>query len=238
LKVLSYLMVFSFFVSHLASAYTIALKSGKFLDGELLGEDGFTIQLKDRSGILLSIKKEFVDLEVTKRKNAPKEPEKPVPIIQTSPKTIVQIAEENRQKRNHAKAYTTKDLSGLPELSVIGSEEADSSEIRLSDPEIEVPSRAEQYWRKEALGLKKRLESLSEKIAGVEEACNQARQTSATSRAKPHKKVVDMLSMMEEPSVCKKYEELLRQLEETQNRWEDFELRARRAGVPWSWLEQ
>jgi hypothetical protein len=76
-----------------------------------------------------------------------------------------------------------------------------------------------------------------EKLAGLEESCGQARQKSNSQRAKPHKKAIDLLSVLEEPAACKKQQELLNQLEDAQNRWDDFEIRARRAGVPWSWLE-
>lgn len=120
---------------------------------------------------------------------------------------------------------------------MVGSEDVPTSDLTAIEETIELPSKPELYWRKEGMALRKRLESLREKLAGVEEACNQARQTGALRRSKPHKKVVDLLSTMDEPAACKKQEELIRQLEETQNRWDDFEIRARRAGVPWSWLE-
>lgn len=240
MRVLSFLILFTF-VSQLVSAYTIILKSGKFIEGEFLGEDQSTIQIKDPSGILLSVKKYSVDLEATKLKNSLKdriEPAKSLPSsVRPVAKSIVDIAAENRKKGKGGKAYKKEDLAGLPEVSMIGSEDGDSPDLPEIEEPVELPSKAELYWRKEGMALRKRLESLREKLAGVEDACNQARQTGALRRTKPHKKVIDLLPLMDEPSACKKQEELLRQLEETQNRWDDFEIRARRAGVPWVWLE-
>lgn len=240
MRVLSFLILFSF-ISHFTSAHTIVLKSGKLIEGDFLGEDHSTIQIKDLLGIVLSVKKNSVDLEATRLKNsAIHQPESmetsQVPDGKVS-KSVVQIAAENRQRRNRGKPYTKEDLSGLPELSVIGSKDSGLSDISPIEENVELPSKAELYWRKEGIALRKRLESLREKIAGVEEACNQARHNGTMRRAKPHKKIIDLLPMMDEPAVCKKQAELLRQLEETQDRWDDFEIRARRAGVPWSWLE-
>lgn len=240
MRVLSFLILFSF-ISHPTSAHTIVLKSGKLIEGEFLGEDESTIQIKDFSGILLSVKKNSIDLEATRLKNSAIDQPESMKSSQVSngkvSKTVVQIAAENRQRRDRGKAYTKEDLSGLPELSIIGSEDSDLSDIPPIEESVELPSKAELYWRKEGIALKKRLESLREKIAGVEEACNQARHNGTIRRAKPHTKAIDLLPMMDEPAVCKKQAELLRQLEETQDRWDDFEVRARRAGVPWAWLE-
>lgn len=249
MRTLSFLLI-TFLSASLAFGYTVILKSGKRVEGTRIGEDQTTIQLKDPSGMVLSFRKSTLDLEAMSAANVDStgpsysqlrsEPAllvKTVAIQKKAPqKNLVEIARENRANRSgRARSLSLSDLANTPELSIVGSEDpAPSPETpeRTGDLSEEGHS-----WRLTAAALKKEMANLREKKIAAEVACQHARERRSNKRSRSHPQVIDLLPLLEDPAECKRVSEAERRLTEAQTRWDDFEERARRAEVPWQWLE-
>lgn len=208
-------------------AYTVILKSGKRIAGTLIGQDQSTLQLKDRSGILISFNKAGLDIPAMNAANQP---------ISHSPNN------GSSQRKESARTYTKDDLEKMPVLGIV---EGDSQEPIDPDPEIEAgkstaPSfsaKEEKSWRSRAVSLKKELAKLREKRIEAEAKCEQSRENLSSRLTTPQRKPINMLPLFGKPTACKMLEELTQQLDEAEERWDIFETEARRAEVPWQWLE-
>ena len=237
MRVLSFLLV-SFLCANFCHAYIVVLLSGKQLSGALLGEDRISIQLRDVSGVVLSIKKSRVDFDATERANPAitTQPPPPETVVQRpSEKTLVEIAREVRGRRNgEARIYTRADLDRVPEISV---GEEISNEIGVN-PKLESDAKDnESFWRKSAADFRKELTKLRERKISAQFSCRKAQEKRDTSIYGGSKRPSNLNSAFEEPAECERLKAIESQLEEAEWRWEEFTERARKAEVPWSWIE-
>jgi hypothetical protein len=236
-RVLSFLLV-SFLCANFCHAYTIVLLSGKQLSGALLGEDRISIQLRDVSGVVLSIKKSRVDFDATERANPtiPTVPPPPETVVrQPSEKTLVEIAREVRESRNgEARIYTRADLDRVPEISV-GEEISDEISV---NPKLESDAKDnESFWRKCAADFRKELAKLRERKISAQFSCRKAQEKRDASIYGGSKRPSNLNSAFEEPAECERLRAIETQLEDAKWHWEEFTERARKAEIPWSWIE-
>ena len=240
MRILSLLITLCFTVS--VSAYDVVLKSGKRIQGIRIGEDNLTIQMKDqRDGTLLSIKKSVVDLVATDQANQNQQRSVQADPVQEQegrvPKTIVEIAEETRKARTgKAPLLTNGDVPQDGSVSVFGS--SDSTRFAtMPANESNIPGKDERYWRKEAATFRRELSTIREKLISADARCLKARERASTRLAGSHKKAENLLVLMETPVECAQRDETEQQLHDSEARLYDFEERARRAQVPWQWIE-
>jgi hypothetical protein len=236
-RVFSFLLI-SFLCANLCHAYIVVLLSGKEIHGTLLGEDRITIQLRDVSGVVLSIKKSRIDLDATALANPviKTDDARAEPIVEQLPeKTVVDIAREVRKSRHgQSRIYTRADLDHVPEISV-GDEISDE----LTD---NVKSGAEakddeKFWRKSAADFRKEISKLRERKISAQFSCRKALEKRDVSIYGGSKRPSNLNSSFDEPAECERLRAIESQLEDAEWRLEEFTERARKAEVPWSWIE-
>jgi hypothetical protein len=235
-RLFSFLLV-SFLCANFCHAYTVVLISGKEICGTLLGEDQITIQLRDVSGVVLSIKKSRVDLDATKHANPviKADQARTEAVAEELPeKTLVDIAREVRESRHgQSRIYTRADLDHVPEIS-IGDETADEPENTKSGTESKDD---EKFWRKSANDFRKELAKLGERKISAQFSCRKALEKRDASIYGGSKRPTNLNSSFDEPAECERLRAIESQLEDAEWRWEEFTERARKAEVPWSWIE-
>jgi hypothetical protein len=234
----SFLLVSILFVN-VCQAYTVILLNGKQLNGTLLGEDSVTIQLRDpASGVVLSVKKSNVDLNATAAANVPVQRSTPE-MISNFPeripeKSVVEVAREVRAARKgQSRIYTRDDLNKVPEISYGNEVELQSEHIKSDRSE----SLDESYWRKSATIFRKELASLRERKITTGFSCEKAREKRSSQIYGGNRRPSNLNDAFEEPAECKRDEEIQAQLSDAEWRWDEFTERARKAGVPWQWIE-
>jgi hypothetical protein len=227
MRILSFL-VLTLVLNTTCFAYTVILKSGKRVQGRLIGEDRSTIQLKDQNGIVLSFKKIFLD-------------EPAMAIANNQTKFISADSQKQGSEPRSVRVYKKEDLSKMPDLSVAEGDSIESSyeesEVAQDTFTVRSDSKEQRHWQSRAISLKKDLAKLREKKIQVEASCAQARQSSSSGLTKSHRKPINMLPLLSKPAACDLLDEVTRQLEEAQERWDIFETEARRSEIPWQWLE-
>ncbi len=237
MRVLSFLLV-SFLCANFCHAYTVVLLSGKQLSGALLGEDRISIQLRDVSGVVLSIKKTRVDFDATERANPTITKVTPPPetVIQQPPeKTLAEIAREVRENRNgEARIYTREDLDRVPEISV-GEEISDEISVKMKSESDAKDN--ESFWRKSAADFRKELAKLRERKISAQFSCRKAQEKRDASIYGGSKRPSNLNSAFEDPAECERLRAIESQLQEVEWGWEEFTERARKAEIPWSWIE-
>jgi hypothetical protein len=229
------LLILFLLISQFAFPYTVITISGKKIQGTLISEQEATILIKDASGVLISFKKEILDLEAMKLENAPST--KMAEIPQRSKKktepTIAQIAQETRkQRKGLSRALSLEDLEKTPRLSVFGSESVD-----LSTNTKDAGKETNDHWESRILALKKEVNRLRERKITAEASCEQTKRKQYHARTTPNEKPSDLLATYKESSQCRKMEEISTQLSDAEVRLEDLLEDARRAGVSWRVLE-
>ena len=226
MRVLSFLVLSLLFHST-CFAYIVVLKSGKRVVGNLLGQDATTLQLKDPSGIVLSFKKSILNEDAMSIANA-----------NTSPEEMQ--SNQKMQTKRDVRVYKNEDVSQMPELSILESDSTESPYAEFKEehpPGTQADPKAERSWRSRAVALQKELARLREKKIKVEASCEQSRQSANTQLTTPQKKPVNILALLDRSTACKMLDEIAHQLADAEERWIDFETEARRAEVPWQWLE-
>ena len=236
----TFLLSFLLFLS-CADAYTLVLKNGRQCSGDLISDDGPTVQFRDAAtGAMLSLKKDQVDAAATTAVNAPA----PEPASDRAAahakadegRSLASLAAELRgQRTGKARVYTTADLTRAPQVSVSGTAESSAGLEPEAASKQDAPN--EKRWRSEARALRKELESAQDHAAAAEAACDKARHRNQTAMQPLSRRPTELPRLLEQPSECRKMEEMNRRLSDSRNRFDDFEERARRAGVPWQWLE-
>ena len=239
MRTISFLLLILVFCQ-LSFGYTVILKSGKKMEGTWIGEDSFTLQMKDNTGILLSFRKSVLDLEAMKTVNESSHPET-LPVQETTIRwgkaesekpSLVELAQETKKKRGvPSRTLTLGDLRDAPELSVLGSDGPAFATVEST------PVPREDEWRSASRALRKDLDSLRDRKISAGAACSKAREKLATKLSKPHRNSVNLLPLFEDPAECLRASEIDRQLRDAERRWEEHEDRARKAEVPWQWLE-
>jgi hypothetical protein len=236
-RVFSFLLV-SFLCANFCHAYTLVLLSGKQISGTLLGEDRITIQLRDISGVVLSIKKSRIDLDATHRANPIIKADQARPEIvaeELPEKTLVDIAREVRESRHgQSRIYTRADLDRVPEIST--SDESAGEVIENVKPSTEAKD-DEKFWRKSATDLRKELSKLRERRISAQYSCRKALEKRDAAIYGGSKRPSNLNSGFDEPAECERLTAIESQLEDSEWRWEEFTERARKAEVPWSWIE-
>jgi hypothetical protein len=238
-RTISFLILVLLFADPLI-AYTVVLKSGKRIEGTFVAEDQATLQIKDSRGVILSFKRERLDLDFMVRLNAGSESDPPKAtedtfVARTRSREIDLAAfadQTQKDRKGNARTVTAADLDSAPELTILGTED---------DPKPEgieaVSNRDEQQWRKEAVSLRKEISRLREKRIVSETSCQAAEQRLSEKRTRPSRQPAPLLSSFQKPPECLRLAEIDRQIEEAQMRLENFEERARRAEIPWQWIE-
>lgn len=232
------LTIFSFFIHQPVFGYTVVLKSGKTVEGARIAEDAYTLQIKDAKGVILSFRKSTLDLEAMGKTNGNLLFEKSQISHPTfrwgeidPPKpTLVELAELTKKNRRNSQKLRIKDLQHLPALSILGTEELSSLMKESSDQN-------ETQWRRQSRSMREDLDALRQNKIAADAACRKARDRSMIKLVKPRRGSVIIIDPSEEPSECERAKELGKQLQSAQEQYEDFEDRARQAGVPWQWLE-
>jgi hypothetical protein len=222
--------------THFADAYTVILKNGRRCDGSLITDAGGTLQLRDfATGVILSFKKDQLDMAATTAANSNKPvalPDTTVPSDPQAERRVSDVADELRARRTgQARVYTMADLDSAPQVSIAGNGETERVTSDSADPGDE------NGWRRQARVLRKELEAAEDRAATSAADCEKARGKSQSSIASPHEKPQDLRSLMREPSECVRAASSLARLEAARDRFAAFEERARRAGVPHTWLE-
>jgi hypothetical protein len=240
-RVFSFLLV-SFLCLNVCHSYTVVLLSGKQVCGTLLGEDGITVQLRDVSGVVLSIKKSRIDLDATQKANpvektAARISKEVISDQQPHEKTLVDIAHEVRAGRNgQARIYTRADLDRVPEISIGEQPEDVGFDDNSAKSESDLKSN-ESYWRKSAADLRKELVKLRDRRISAQFSCRKALEKRDGSIYGGAKRPSNLNSAFDEPAECERLNAIEAQLEDAEWRWEEFTERARKAEVPWSWIE-
>jgi hypothetical protein len=219
-------------------AYTVVLVSGKQIQGTFLGDDTTTVQLRDLSGVVLSIKKSRIDQDATSQAN---------PVIKTEPavlehfaakpaeKTVVDIAREVRESRHgQSRVYTRADLDHVPEIST---GEQISDEISNNVETAGKAKEDEAFWRKAASDFRKELSKLRERKISAQFSCRKAHEKRDAAVHGGSRHPTNLNSAFDEPAECERLKAVESQLEDAEWRWEEFTERARKAEVPWSWIE-
>lgn len=238
---LSFLLI-SLFVTHHVFAYTVVLKSGKMIDGQLVGEDLHTIQLKDISGVLLSFRKELLDLRSMEAANQPSSPDNSSvqaskPGVRKPERSLVDVAREAKARRTgKARVIRAEDLTVLPELTVLGTADTESSAAPGRTPSGD-GRQPERYWRQTSRSLRKDLEQLQEKKWSAQDRCLNAESSRKRKKTELHREPIDLASVMRESGECLRVRELEEQIRQAQVRLDDFLELARRSEVPRQWVE-
>lgn len=237
MRVFSFLLV-SFLCANFCHAYTVVLLSGKQIRGTLLGEDKVTIQLRDVSGVVLSIKKSRLDIDATQQANAVIKSDlgrSEIVAAELPEKTLVDIAREVRESRHgQSRIYTRADLDRVPEISS-GQEISDEFSDNVKTA-IEAKD-DEKFWRKSATDFRKELSKLRERKISAQFSCRKALEKRDASIYGGSKRPSNLNSGFDEPAECERLTAIESQLEDAEWRWEEFTERARKAEVPWSWIE-
>ena len=237
MRVFSFLLV-SFLCANFCHAYTLVLLSGKQISGTLLGEDRITIQLRDISGVVLSIKKSRIDPDATHRANPviKTDQARPEIVAEALPeKTLVDIAREVRESRHgQSRVYTRADLDHVPEIST--SDESSGEFSENVKPSADAKD-DEKFWRKSATDLRKELSKLRERRISAQFSCRKALEKRDATVYGGSKRPSNLNSGFDEPAECERLTAIESQLEDAEWRWEEFTERARKAEVPWSWIE-
>ena len=238
MRIFSFLLV-SFLCANFCHAYTVVLLSGKQLSGALLGEDKTSIQLRDVSGVVLSIKKSRIDFDATERVNriTTKQAPPETAIQQPPEKTLVDIAREVRENRSgEARTYTRADLDRVPEISV--GEQSEVFDESSGNAKSESKAKDDEaFWRKSATDYRKQLAKLRERKISAQFSCRKALEKRDASIYGGSKRPSNLNSAFDEPAECERLRAIESQLDDTEWHWEEFTERARKAEIPWSWLE-
>jgi len=245
MRKVSFLLIL-FFFTRLAFPYTVVLKSGRQLQGDWIGEDDVSIQVKDSAGVALSFKKANLDLwqMETLNKCSGQSCQKQVVARQlttiTRPQSFDQdnplpgLAEQTRNSRTgRARVFSQADLATAPELSIIGTTEP------VKSPKISESSsrKEERYWRQTAASLRRELSRVAEKKNSADAACSRARDNNFGKQLKSHRAVIDMSELNREPVECDHAREVARDFEAARLRYDDFLERARKESIPSAWVE-
>jgi hypothetical protein len=238
-RIFSFLLV-SYLCANFCNAYTVVLLSGKQLSGALLGEDKTSIQLRDVSGVVLSIKKSRIDFDATERANPiiTTEPATPEAVIQQpAEKTLVDIAREVRENRSgEARIYTRADLDRVPEISV--GEQSEVFDESSGNAKSESNAKDDEaFWRKSAADFRKQLAKLRERKIAAQFSCRKALEKRDASIYGGSKRPSNLNSAFDEPAECERLRAIESQLKDAEWHWEEFTERARKAEIPWSWIE-
>lgn len=247
-------------------AFTAILKSGKKIEGTLVAQDGTAMRLKGNDGIVLTLKKDALDLPAMVSLNGqPKE----APAAEHSsakptsrPRSLAEIAKEAQLKRTGtAKVLTKQDIPNLPEITVIGTEKQPT--IGQSPAHDKLPPKVsregrkpiaiwqdEAYWRAEAQRLKEKVDDLRRQQQEMDTRCaktggpgsveiiteyeNESWDSSGYSLAWQH--WPEPWSYARPNSWCAKAENLKTKADASEEEQYQFELQAKRYGVPAVWF--
>jgi uncharacterized protein YbaR (Trm112 family) len=226
---------------HPLFAYTVVLKSGKCIEGELIGQDQSTIQLKDIKGLRLSFKKDLLDLALMERLNHQTPTGKvgsaqAVQKVKPEEKSLVQLAREARASRTgRARVLRRQDLHDVTEITVLGSAYPVTDESPVMQKSEH--RKEERYWRDSARALRKDLQQLQEKKWRAEDACTRAEASRKQKSTKLHQEPMDLASVMRESVECERVRNLQDQIRQAELRLDDFLELARRSEVPRHWVE-
>ena len=148
---------------------------------------------------------------------------------------MVEIAREVRESRyGEARIYTRADLDRVPEISV-GDEISAENSVNVK---LEADAKDnESFWRKSATDFRKELAKLRERKISAQFSCRKAQEKRDASIYGGSKRPSNLNSAFEEPAECERLKAIESQLEEAEWRWEEFTERARKAEIPWSWIE-
>lgn len=237
MRVFSFLLV-SFLCANFCHAYTVVLLSGKQIHGALLGEDRISIQLRDVSGVVLSIKKSRIDLDATEHANPVIKTDEALakPVAEQLPeRTVVDVARELRESRHgQSRIYTRADLDHVPEISV-GEEISDEFTDNVKSGADAKDD--EKFWRKSWADFRKEISKLRERKISAQFSCRKALEKRDASIYGGSKRPSNLNSGFDEPAECERLRAIESQLEDAEWRWEEFTERARKAEIPWSWIE-
>jgi hypothetical protein len=150
-------------------AYTVVLKNGKRIDGRLMSEEKGTVTIRDREGVLITIKPHQIDESATEAANVKKADEG----TEIQPKEPA--ARYANQKKSTGKVFTKEDLKDLPEVSIIGSEQSEAySEVPYETEEFAPGGRTEAEWIAETRQLGRAIRDAEENFAMLKRECESA----------------------------------------------------------------
>lgn len=98
-------------------ASVLVFRSGKVITGRVLSEDADVVRFQDDSGVGMSIKKSFLDIEKTREanKNLPAAPQASLETKTLRPTTLAEVARLNRESRSgHSRLLTNADVAYGP----------------------------------------------------------------------------------------------------------------------------
>jgi hypothetical protein len=234
-SILSYLLLFLLSTAQFAWSYSVVLKSGKKIEGTLVSDEGPTIVVRDARGVLISFKKDLLDINQMTLLNVQREASESLPSAasRTKPPGLVEIAAAaKRQRTGKAKNVSADDLEGAPQISIIGPPDEPPVTVSRSKETGREPD-----WEAKLWPLKKEVNRLREKRVDAEASCEQSRQKQFNARTRPSSKPVELLSTYKESAPCRKLAELDDQLQQAETRLENVREEARRAGASWRSLE-
>jgi hypothetical protein len=219
------------------TATTIVLKNGRRYTGDLVSDDGRTVQLHESStGVFLSFKKQQVDDAATAAANAKSGSQPRASSISgagSSSQRLADVAREARLRRTgRARVYTSDDLKSAPQISISGSGEIAVDKIKDGGTEVN-----EAKWRAEARKLRKDVEAAEDRASTADRNCEAARAKSAAAMGSMHEKPQELNALMHQPAECARAADLKDRLRAARDRFAEFEDRARRASIPISWLD-
>lgn len=202
--------------------YTAVLKTGKKIEGTLVEEDSKGIRIQDRSGVVLHLKKEQLDLPAMAELNvAPAEkPQEAAPIQEKMEKEPALPKEESNKKAS-AKEYRLEDLKSLPKISEF--HEQPGSQTQPGNSAASSEDQHEMHLKYAWDRYIEKLHWLREKEAESEYECSQYVVAAYYDGA-------NYVAAEPLPKPCIRIQEFADQIEETKEA-------ARKEGIPLQWLE-
>ncbi|PWT92926.1 MAG: hypothetical protein C5B54_02705 [Acidobacteria bacterium] len=198
--------------SQLAFAHYIVLKSGKRIEGDIVQEDATTVHVKQPDGVIITLKKDQLDLSATFMENETAAREQAQ--TKQSTQTEKNLKQTQTKKAGSTQTFTNEDVKKMPEISVLGTSDSASAEgkqhgnLKTSNQQ----SHGENIWRAQA-------KKLHEKRLAAEEYCKRRYRT--TERQETNESSFD-------PN-CPAIVEVNKQIDELKER-------ARKAQIPDQWI--
>jgi hypothetical protein len=238
-------------------ADVLVLKNGKKLQGTILHEDDKIYELRDTTGIVLTVKKSQIDPEATRiekqSKPASDVSKEPEPEAKPDSPSVAELAKAARANRTGtAKVLRKEDLEKTPELSIIGTTE---SAERIQDhsappPADHLSQKNEEYWKSQTRQFANDLHRARDDVDYLTKECDDLNKQAAYAIVDPTQYMVingvlvpisgsgyDYDTIRRAQETCDHAEQAKRELAQIERELEQFQEEARRQGALPGWID-
>jgi hypothetical protein len=238
----------------------LVLKNGKKLQGTILHEDDKVYELRDTTGIVLTVKKSQVDAEATQKLNSIQEKSENTSEVSNETEaesklenaSVADLARAARANRTGtARTLRKEDLEQTPELSIIGTTQ---SEERIEDhappPSDHLSEKNEEYWKSQTRQFANDLHRVRDDVDYLTKECDDLNKQAAYAIVDPSQYIIvngvlipvsgsgyDSTTIQRAQEVCDQAERAKRELAQIQRELEQFQEDARRKGALPGWID-